>query len=149
MAVLVDVGNAALDVGIQRLPVNGVDSAHHSDWAAVGLAGLVDEGLAIGDGESTVSIVFVHIDEVGRVGPAEGDVVAGVLGKDAVIISSGRHLAAVDGNRAVFGKNAVLGSRGCHRATCNGDVAILGIDAISCCSHGRHVAVVDGDAAIV
>ena len=93
MAVLVDVGNAALDVGIQRLPVNGVGLVHLGNGAAVDVAVLVDEGLAFGDGESTfsiiiISIICVRIDVVGGGGPAKGDVV-GVFGTDAVIISNG------------------------------------------------------------
>lgn len=82
-------------IGIQRLPVDGVGSAHHSNGADVGLAVLVDEGRVVGDvdGFALHIDVTLGIDVVGGVRPAEGDVVC----YDASI---NLHLTAFNGDIA-------------------------------------------------
>ena len=139
-SVHVQVGDAAHDVGIQCLAVDGVGAVHLGDGAAiVGVAVLVDEGVGEGDGSVADSLVTIGIDEVGVVRPAERDVAEG---QDAVAVFStgSRHLAAVDGHSAHAGDGCI--SSGRHYTAVDGHRAV-GIDAFFV-SRGCHFAAVDG-----
>ena len=117
-AVHVQVGDGGF-AGSERLAGHGCQLLAVEGAAVVGVAVPVDEGLAFGDADAAIitDAITVRINGVGGVGPAEGNAAAFLFSIDAVGVSVGRHLAAVDVDSASeVCIDAVGGSIGRHLA---------------------------------